>query len=104
MAESVEESPQHARGEGLRPGVHLGLQISLCGRGALGGGRASPARRDRRSRRTLVWIERRALSKILTLTYTNVVYQIRTKRAAYTMRGAYVEVRETGAGGLTIEY
>jgi hypothetical protein len=33
-----------------------------------------------------------------------VIYQIKTKRAAYTMRGAHVEVRENSRGELTIEY
>ena len=54
--------------------------------------------------RILVRCERRTLSKNLTLSYGNVIYQIETKRAAYTMRGAHVEVRETGTGFITIEY
>ena len=54
--------------------------------------------------RILTLVERRTLSKNLTLSYGNVIYQIRTKRAAYTMRGAHVEVRETSAGEVTIEY
>jgi hypothetical protein len=33
-----------------------------------------------------------------------VIYQIKTKRSAYTMRGAHVEIRETSTGELTIEY
>ena len=43
----------------------------------------------------LTLCERRTLSKNLTLSYNNVIYQIKTKRAAYTMRQAHVEVRET---------
>ena len=52
----------------------------------------------------LTLCERRTLSKNLTLSYNNVIYQIKTKRAAYTMRGAHVEVREKSNGELTIEY
>jgi hypothetical protein len=44
------------------------------------------------------------LSKNLTLSYNAVVYQIETKRPAYTLRAARVEVRETSTGGITIEY
>lgn len=54
--------------------------------------------------RVLALCERRVLSKNLTLSYDNVIYQIETKRADYTMRGAHVEVRETSAGVITIEY
>jgi transposase len=54
--------------------------------------------------RVLALCERRTLSKNLTLSYNNVVYQIQTKRAAYTMRNAHVEVRETSTGEITIEY
>ena len=54
--------------------------------------------------RILTLCERRTLSKNLTLSYDKVLYQIKTKRAAYTMRGAHVEVRETSAGQITIEY
>ncbi|HKG58374.1 MAG TPA: hypothetical protein VKB05_01250 [Pyrinomonadaceae bacterium] len=32
------------------------------------------------------------------------IYQIKTKRSAYTMRQAHVEVRERQTGELTIEY
>jgi len=49
-------------------------------------------------------VKRRTLSKNLTLSYNNVIYQIKAKRAAYTMRGAHVEVRENRNGELTIEY
>lgn len=54
--------------------------------------------------RVLVLIERRTLSKNLTISYKGVVYQISTKRPLYTMRGAAVEVRETSTGEITIEY
>jgi transposase len=54
--------------------------------------------------RVLTLCERRTLSKNLTLSYNNVIYQIKTKRAAYTMRGAHVEMRETRTGEITIEY
>ena len=54
--------------------------------------------------RVLTLCERRTLSKNLTLSYNSVIYQIKTKRAAYTMRGAHVEVREKSSGELTIEY
>jgi len=54
--------------------------------------------------RVLTLCERRTLSKNLTLSYNNVIYQIKTRRAAYTMRGAQVEVREKSNGEITIEY
>lgn len=54
--------------------------------------------------RILSWCEQRVLSKNLTLSYDGRVYQIKTSRAAYTMRGARVEVRETAAGAVRIEY
>jgi hypothetical protein len=54
--------------------------------------------------RILTLCERRTLSKNLTLSYNNVIYQIKTKRSAYTMRQAQVEVRERHTGELTIEY
>jgi len=54
--------------------------------------------------RVLALCERRTLSKNLTLSYNRVIYQIKTKRAAYTMRHAHVEVRETSKGEITIEY
>jgi hypothetical protein len=54
--------------------------------------------------RILTLCERRTLSKNLTLSYNNVIYQIKTKRAAYTLRQAHVEVRERHNGELTIEY
>jgi transposase len=54
--------------------------------------------------RVLTLHERRTLSKNLTLSYHNVIYQIKTKRPAYTMRGAHVMVREQSNGEITIEY
>jgi len=54
--------------------------------------------------RILTLCEKRTLSKNLTLSYNNVIYQIKTKRSAYTMRKAQVEVRENHAGEITIEY
>ena len=54
--------------------------------------------------RILTLCERRTLSKNLTLSYNNVIYQIQTKRSAYTMRQAQVEVREKQTGEITIEY
>jgi transposase len=54
--------------------------------------------------RILALVERRTLSKNLTISYDNRIYQVRTRRAAYTMRGAHVEVRETDAGEVIIEY
>ncbi len=54
--------------------------------------------------RILSLVERRTLSKNLTVSYNNRVYQISTKRPLYTMRGAAVEVRETSTGEITIEY
>jgi transposase len=54
--------------------------------------------------RILSWCETRVLSKNLTLSYDGRLYQIKTGRAAYTMRGARVEVRETSAGEVRIEY
>jgi transposase len=54
--------------------------------------------------RVLTLSERRTLSKNLTLSYNKVIYQVQTKRAAYTMRSAHVEVRETSSGVITIEY
>ncbi len=54
--------------------------------------------------RILTLREWRTLSKNLTLSYNNVIYQIKTKRAAYTMRKAQVEVRENQRGEITIEY
>jgi transposase len=54
--------------------------------------------------RILALCESRTLSKNLTLSYNNVVYQIKTKRASYTMRSAQVEVRETSGAEVSIEY
>jgi hypothetical protein len=33
-----------------------------------------------------------------------VIYQIKTRRAAYTMRQAHIEIRETSVGEITVEY
>lgn len=63
-----------------------------------------PLQRGEDLDRVLTLCERRTLSKNLTLSYNKVIYQIQTKRAAYTMRNAYVEVRETSTGEITIEY
>ena len=63
-----------------------------------------PARRSEDLDRILTLCERRTLSKNLTLSYNNVIYQIKTKRAGYTMRQAQVEVRERHTGEITIEY
>lgn len=54
--------------------------------------------------RILALCGRRVLSKNLTISYDGVIYQVETKRAAYTMRGAQVEVREAGTGEVSIEY
>jgi transposase len=54
--------------------------------------------------RILALAERRTLSKNLTISYNNRVYQVTTKRPLYTMRGAAVEVREAATGEITIEY
>jgi transposase len=54
--------------------------------------------------RILTLCEWRTLSKNLTLSYNNVIYQIKTKRSAYTLRQAHVEVRERQSGTITIEY
>jgi hypothetical protein len=51
----------------------------------------------------LTLCERRTLSN-LTLSYNNVIYQIKTKQPTYTMCGAHVEVREKSNGEITIEY
>ena len=63
-----------------------------------------PLRKEEDLDRVLALSERRTLSKNLTLSYNKVIYQIQTKRAAYTMRSAQVEVRETSNGEITIEY
>jgi transposase len=63
-----------------------------------------PLQRGEDLDRMLALCERRTLSRNLTLSYHNVIYQILTKRAAYTMRSAQVEVRETSSGEITIEY
>ena len=45
-----------------------------------------PLRKEEDLDRILTLCERRTLSKNLTLSYNNVIYQIKTKRSAYTMR------------------
>jgi transposase len=52
----------------------------------------------------LVIKETRVLSKNLTLSYNRVVYQIVTKRPAYTMRKARVEVCENSCSEISIFY
>jgi hypothetical protein len=47
-----------------------------------------PLQRGEDLDRVLTLCERRTLSKNLTLSYHKVIYQIQTKRAAYTMRSA----------------
>jgi hypothetical protein len=54
--------------------------------------------------RILMLCEDRTLSKNLQLSYNRVIYQIQTDRAAYTMRFAQVQVRESRAGAIAIEY
>ncbi len=54
--------------------------------------------------RIFTLVERRTLSKNLTLSYHARTYQIETKRPAYTMRGAHIEVREASTGTLSVEY
>jgi hypothetical protein len=63
-----------------------------------------PLQRGEDLDRILTLCERRTLSRNLTLSYNKVIYQIQTRRAAYTMRSAPVEVRETSNGEITIEY
>jgi transposase len=54
--------------------------------------------------RILCLMESRVLSKNLTISYKNKIYQIETERASYTMRGAHVDVRESEDGAIKIEY
>jgi transposase len=54
--------------------------------------------------RILALRELRTLSKNLTLSYNNVVYQIQTARPTYALRHAQVEVRERWDGTLAILY
>ena len=63
-----------------------------------------PLRKGEELDRVLALCERRTLSKNLTLSYNNVIYQIQTKRATYTMRNAHVEIRESSSGEITIAY
>lgn len=46
--------------------------------------------------------EKRKLSKELMLQYKNIIYQIATKRSAYTLRGSTVVVRESMEGEVTL--
>lgn len=52
----------------------------------------------------LVQKHTRVLSRQLTLSYQNRIYQIETTRPSYAMRHAKVEVRETSSGSVTIAY
>ncbi len=54
--------------------------------------------------RILTVQERRTLSKNLTLSYQNVVYQIQTARPSYALRHAQVVVGEDRFGAITIAY
>ena len=63
-----------------------------------------PVRASERLDRIFSLCESRRLTKTLSLSYEGVIYQIQTKRAAYTMRGARVEVRKTSTGEVSIEY
>ncbi len=54
--------------------------------------------------RILALRELRTLSKNLTLSYNNVIYQIQTNRPGYALRQAQVEVRERWDGQITIFY
>ncbi len=54
--------------------------------------------------RILALRELRTLSKNLTLSYNNVIYQIQTNRPGYALRQAQVEVRERWDGQLAICY
>jgi transposase len=77
-------------------------RFSVCARSREDAHR--PLAATQRMERILVLCERRTLSKNLTLSYNKMIYQINTKRAAYTMRGAQVEVRENSSGEVIIEY
>jgi transposase len=54
--------------------------------------------------RILALRELRTLSKNLTLSYNNVIYQIQTNRPGYALRQAQVEVRERWDGQIAIFY
>jgi transposase len=77
-------------------------RFALCPRSGEGAHRPLSPKED--LDRILALKERRTLSKNLTVSYNSRIYQINTKRAAYTMRGAHVEVREAATGEVTIEY
>lgn len=46
--------------------------------------------------------EKRVLSKNLNFQYNNIVYQIQTKRSAYSLRGKWVTIRQDRCGVITI--
>lgn len=77
-------------------------RFALCPRSAEDAHRPLSPRED--LDRILVLVERRTLSKNLTISYNNRIYQISTKRPLYAMRGAHVEVREASTGAIIIEY
>jgi hypothetical protein len=77
-------------------------RFSVCARSREDAHRPLAARQS--MERILVLCERRTLLKNLTLSYNNMIYQINTKRAAYTMIGAQVKVRENSSGEVIIEY
>lgn len=54
--------------------------------------------------RILCLVETRSLSQHLTFSYKRTLYQVMTKRPAYTLRRARVEVREQFDGTLRVEY
>jgi hypothetical protein len=54
--------------------------------------------------RILCLVETRTLSQHLTFSYKRTLYQIKTKRPAYTLRHARVEVREQADGTLRVEH
>jgi hypothetical protein len=63
-----------------------------------------PVQQTERLEQILVIKERRVLSKNLQLSYNRVIYQILTKRPAYTMRRASVSVCENSRGEIEILY
>src|SRR2546423_5976967 len=54
--------------------------------------------------RILCLVEERTLSPHLTFSYQRTLYQIKTKRPAYTLRHVKVEVREQADGSLRVEH
>jgi transposase len=63
-----------------------------------------PLRRGDDLNRILTLRETRKLGKNLTLQYEKVIYQIKTKRPGYALRGACITVREHPNGRITLEY